>query len=143
MLKIIWCLIILIPIPSLAFATDIAVIANKKSYLTGLNKKEITALFLGRRQILKNMQAITLLDQPRDSQLRKDFFRLLNGMSPTQINSYWARLQFSGDTQPPITLSDSQSILAAVKNNPDAIGYIEADLIDNSITVILMIKNYD
>jgi ABC-type phosphate transport system substrate-binding protein len=62
-------------------------------------------------------------------------------MSLKRLNAYWARLQFSGAVQPPPEISDSQSVRDLVRHNKNAIGYIEASQVDDSVRVILLLKD--
>jgi len=136
------CLTIILLISNI-LAAEIAVIVNKESKITTITPQETAALFLGRKQSTRSMQVVTIIEQPRDSELRKDFFRLVNGMSLIQVNAYWSRLQFSGDIQPPIVLSNNQSVLRAVQNDIKAIGYIDSNFVDDSIRVALILKDHN
>lgn len=117
--------------PNLIYADEIAVVLNSSNPVTKLTQREISDIFLARRKVFPLSGAAPfVLEQPRNSLLRKNFFRLLNGMEIRQVNSYWARLQFSGEVQPPKVLPNSQAVIEFVRNNPDAIGYVEAASID-------------
>lgn len=105
---------------------DIVVIVHQDSPLLHLSTQEISDLYLGRQRSARTGERLLILDQPRDSELRSRFFGRLNGMSLRSVNAYWARLQFSGDSQPPLPLPDSSAIVATVRNNRLAIGYVDA-----------------
>ena len=61
-------------------------------------------------------------------------------MSLKQLNAYWARLRFSGEVLPPMTLPDSQLVLDAVSRTRGGIGYVDAALVDGSVKVVLRLK---
>lgn len=111
---------------SRAAPADIVVIVHPESPLLQMNPLEVSDLYLGRQRSTRTGERLLILDQPRDSELRSRFFSHLNGMSLRNVNAYWARLQFSGDSQPPIPLPDSSAIVATVRNNRLAIGYVDA-----------------
>jgi hypothetical protein len=105
-----------------------------------LTAKEVSDLYLGRLRTIGGGESTLLLDQPRNSPLRERFFHLLNGMTLPRVNAYWARLQFSGDTQPPVQLADSQNIIEAVKRHRSAMGYIDTSQINDGVRVVLRLK---
>lgn len=107
---------------------EIVVVAHPNSPLRELSVKAVADLYLGRTHTAASGERLLLLDHPRDSQLRERFFQALSDMDLRRVNAYWARLQFSGDTQPPLPLPDSNRIIEAVRSNPLAVGYIEAGL---------------
>jgi len=57
-----------------------------------------------------------------------------------QINAYWARLMFSGRATPPRMLPDTSSILQAVSQNRDAIGYVEDDKLSTTVKVLFYLE---
>ena len=76
------------------------------------------------------------LDQSPKSQVRHDFYKNLVGKSVAQINAYWARLLFTGRASPPLVMSDSEGVLKAIKNNANAVGYINESELDSSVKVV-------
>ena len=72
--------------------------------------------------------------------MRSRFFLALNGMSLRSVNAYWARLQFSGVSQPPIPLPDSLAVIKLVHHNRLAIGYVEAPAVTGDVRPLLTLK---
>jgi ABC-type phosphate transport system substrate-binding protein len=118
---------------------DIVVVVHPDSPLTTVSSREVADLYLGRTRLLDGKVPALVIDQPADSLLRERFFQQLVGMNLKRVNAYWARLQFSGDTQPPQALADSQQVIAAVARNRQAIGYVAATAVDKSVRPILRI----
>ena len=126
---------------SLSAQADIIVIAHPESNIDRLSIREIANLYLGREPPRLEGFDIVLLDQPRDSTIRERFFRMANGMPLRNVNAYWARLQFSGNKQPPINLDDSQHVLRAVLSHPKAVGYVDAALaLPEKVRVLAVIR---
>jgi ABC-type phosphate transport system substrate-binding protein len=122
---------------------DIAVIVHPDSPLQTLSAKALSDLYLGRAHSLNagdRTILATVYEQPSDSLLRETFFRSLNGMSISQVNAYWARLRFSGEVLPPLSLADSRQVLEKVKHNRNAIGYVDANLATDAVKVVLRLK---
>lgn len=123
------------PLSSLA-AAEVVVIVNQQGPLQSITPREVSDLYLGRTRNFASGEVALVLEQPRDSAIRQAFFGAVNGMPIRQVNAYWARLQFSGEVQPPITLNNSQEVKARVSQHRNAIGYIDASLVDNSVKVV-------
>ncbi len=121
-------------------SADILVIVNPDSPLAATSKQLISDIYLGRVRSTASSERLLILDQPRNSELRSRFFRQLNGMNLRNINAYWARLEFSGDCQPPITMSDSASVINEVSNNRLAVGYVEAGALPPGVKTVLVLK---
>ena len=72
--------------------------------------------------------------------LRELFYRRLVGRDIAEINAYWARLQFSGRTQPPLRVVDAAAATAVVVRDPDAIAFIEGAALDARTRVLLRLE---
>ena len=126
---------------ALPVQADIAVVVHPSSTLKELSREQVSDLYLGRLVSSVALHAPQLFDQPRESDLRRRFFTQLNGMDVLRLNAYWARLQFSGDKQPPLALDGSREVLSMVANNRNAIGYIDAEAVTGNVRVILRLKD--
>lgn len=122
-------------------SADIFVIVNAANPVKSLTNKEAVDLFMGRTRLFVNGDHVFACDLPRESGVRADFYRLMTGMTQAQINSYWARLMFSGQVMPPQAFSSEQEILDVVKRNPGAIGYVGHEPQDRNVRVVLIMKD--
>ena len=105
-----------------------------------LTHKEAVDLFMGRNRAFRNGDLAQVFDLPRDSAQRADFYQRLTGMSAAQVNSYWARLMFSGQTMPPQSVADETAMIETVKRTPGAIGWVRKEPVDKQLRVLLVIK---
>lgn len=121
-------------------SSDIAVVVNIENSVQELTPKQISDIFLGRRRTFPSGDPVLVLERERNSPLRKNFFQSLNGMTLKRLNAYWARLQFSGEVQPPPVLPDNESLLQTIRDNPDAIGYVDATYVDDSVKIVLYLR---
>lgn len=119
---------------------DIAVVVNSENDLTSLDKRQVTDLFLGRYVAFPNGIAALPLDHPVDSNLREQFYKQLTGKTVPQINAYWAKLIFSGRATPPRVAGSANDVLDMIKNNKNAIAYIDSDKVDASVKTVLVIS---
>lgn len=120
-----------------AARAEIAVVVHPDSPLRELSRQEVSDLYLGRLRRVAGSPPVLVLDQPRDSEIRRRFFLHLNGMALARVNAYWARLQFSGDALPPATVVDDRNVIAIVRRHPEAIGYVDAAAADDTVRVVL------
>lgn len=118
-------------------AGGVAVVVNSRNPVMELTKREVSDIFLGRRHTFPVGNPVIVLERNSSSKLKKIFFNLLNGMNLKRLNAYWARLQFSGRVQPPISISSDHRLLEIIQQNEAAIGYMNASSVDDSVRVVL------
>ncbi|MBF0308158.1 MAG: hypothetical protein HQL56_01355 [Magnetococcales bacterium] len=121
-------------------AGEVAVVVNAENSLSSLTPSQVSDLFLGRSTTFPDGSYVTVIDQSRASPIRQHFFKGLNGMSLNQVNSYWARLTFSGRVLPPETAEGSQQVLRRIRENRMAIGYLDAADADASVRIVLRLN---
>jgi hypothetical protein len=124
-----------------ATAADMVVVANPKSGLTRLRQDEVINIYLGRYRHLPSGLTADPMDQPADSELRVRFYRQLVDKSMAEINAYWARLVFSGKTQPPRVAASTDEAIRRVVREPAALAYIERSQVDARMVVVYEMTN--
>jgi ABC-type phosphate transport system substrate-binding protein len=117
-------------------ATPIAVIVHPQSKLGNLTQAQVLDIYTGRVVDLPNNQMPLPLDLPSNSPLRESFYFKLSGKTLAQVNAYWARLLFSGQSTPPRIMPDSASIVTTVSQNPNAIGFVDAADVNSSVKIL-------
>jgi hypothetical protein len=105
-----------------------------------MTQKEAVDLFMGRSRSFVNGDFALVFDLPRDHPQRAAFYLALTGMSPAQVNSYWARLMFSGQTMPPQPLPDEAAMVNIVKRNSSGLGWLSKEPSDKQLRTLLVIK---
>lgn len=132
------CLALLLPAPLLA--ADLVLVVNPRSGVERLSRDEAINIFLGRyREFASGLPAVPL-DLPPESVERAQFYWRLVGKTPAQINAYWARLIFSGQTSPPLLQKSVETLLNTVASNRGAIGYMERSRVDSRVRVVLELE---
>ncbi len=124
------------PAPALA-ADTIYVVVSAQSPVRAVAQKDVLALYTGRTRTLPGGEAATPLDQQHDGPARADFYLALTGMDIARINSYWARLHFTGQVQPPRTVENDVAVIQRLRADPSAIGYLTREPQDGSVRVVL------
>jgi ABC-type phosphate transport system substrate-binding protein len=129
---------------AMAFAAgakaDLYVVVNAANPVKTLSQKQVVDIFMGRTRAFDGGEFAQALDLPRDSTARAAFYTALTGMSPAQVNSYWSRLMFSGQTMPPLQLSGEPAMQEQLRRLPGAIGYLSAEPADKNLHVVLVLK---
>jgi ABC-type phosphate transport system substrate-binding protein len=135
------CALLLALGPALALADSLWVVVHPSNPVRGLTPQEVAALYLGRAHSFSTGEFALVFDYPRDSKLRERFFLRVANMTPSQVNTYWSRLMFAGQAMPPQTLPTPQAVTEIIKRNPGAIGYVDSLPRDNTLRVILELKD--
>jgi hypothetical protein len=112
---------------SSAALAEIVVIVNPDSGVTRMSRDEVVNIYMGRYQGLPS--GITAF--PVDLEpLKAQFYRRLVDRTLPEVNSYWARLVFSGRASPPRQVPDAATVLEVVSSNRGALGYLPRDDVD-------------
>ncbi len=113
------------------------VVVSAESPVRTITQKEVLALYTGRTRAFAGGEPATPLDQRRDGPAREAFYQALTGMDIARINSYWARLHFTGQVQPPQPLSDDSAVVQRLRADPLAIGYLTREPQDAGLRVLM------
>ncbi len=123
-----------------AARADVYVVVNSANPAQGMTQKEVLDLYMGRSRAFANGDYALPFDLPREHPSRAGFYLALTGQSLAQINSYWSRLMFSGQTMPPQPLPSEAAVLDVVRRNPSAIGYLTQEPTDKGVRTVLVLK---
>jgi hypothetical protein len=123
-------------VASVAMA-EVVVVVDARSSLTSLSQNEVINIFLGRHRKFPTGEAAFPVDQPATSALRAEFYQKLVEKELAEINAYWARLYFSGKTNPPQPAASSAEVIALVTGRPGTLGYIDRSQVDSRVRVVL------
>jgi len=121
-------------------AAEPVVVVAAASPLQALTRAQAVGYFTGRQRALPTGEPVQPLDLPPTHPLRERFYRLLTGLGPAQMNSYWARLSFSGQMQPPLVVDTEAAMLRSLRDNPRAIGYLAKPPEDERLRVLLVLS---
>lgn len=120
---------------------DTYVIVHAANPTKALVQKEVTDLYMGRARSFPNGDFALVFDLPRDHAVRDAYYQQLVGMTPAQVNSYWSRLMFTGQTMPPQPLPTEAAVIEMVRRNPSAIGYVASEPTDRGVRVVLTLPS--
>ncbi|NML42146.1 phosphate ABC transporter substrate-binding protein [Ramlibacter sp. G-1-2-2] len=100
-------------------AADVYLVANPS---LGLGEDDIRDIYLGDKQ-LANGTRIVPLD---NAALQRDFLEKALKMDGAKYSSIWIKKGFRDGLNAPTVKTGDAEVLAAVKSNPGAIGYVSA-----------------
>lgn len=122
-------------VPSLLFAGEVIVVANKSVPDSQLTKDDVKAIFLGEKTKWSNDTKIifVLLKTP---ELHEKFIKDYIGKSPSQFDNFWKQQIFTGKGKMPETFNDEKVLLDYLVKTDGAIAYISSDITANNIKKI-------
>jgi ABC-type phosphate transport system substrate-binding protein len=110
--------------PAPSPAQDFAVVVNASNPVSSLSKDEVAKLFLKKTVSWKSGQSAAPVELPATAKVRESFAREVLNKSVAQVRSYWQQQIFSGRDVPPPEKPTEDDVLAYVRANPNAIGYV-------------------
>lgn len=123
-----------------AAEADLAVVVSVDNPANSISEEELASVFLGKSRQLKGGTKVVPIDQLEGESPREEFYNRIIRKSQSQLNSYWSRLIFAGKGRPPYAVSNDQEVLEFVSANPNMIGYVDVDAVNDSVKVILTIQ---
>lgn len=116
------------------------IVVSDQSAVERLSEKETLHLFMGRTRAFPNGDIAVAYDLAGANQ-REGFYRALGGMTLAQVNSYWARLMFSGRSLPPQPLDDEAAMIEKIKADPKAVGWLSEAPKQKGLRTVLVLKD--
>ncbi len=123
---------------ALAWAGEPVVVVGADSRVEKLTRDEVINLFMGRQKRLPGGVLAVPLQQAQPETVRARFYQLLVDKDLAEINTYWARLFFSGQAQPPELAGSAKDLLKRVARTPGAVAIIDGDAVDHRVRVVFM-----
>ena len=119
---------------------DLVVIVSARSAVEALAPAQVAAIFLGQSARFPGGAIATAVDQPLDSEERRQFYLRVAGKTPALLKAHWSKMVFTGRGQPPREAVDSASVRRMVADNPSMIGYIDRAALDASVRPVLVLR---
>ena len=110
--------------PLAAHAQDFTVIVNASNPVSSLPRDDVAKLFLKKTVAWESGKAVAPVELPPAAKAREEFARAVLNKSISQVKSYWQQQIFSGRDVPPPEKQTENDVVAFVRSNPGAIGYV-------------------
>jgi ABC-type phosphate transport system substrate-binding protein len=112
--------------PASALAADPVVVVHPSNPATSLTRREVVRYFLRQSSDWPTGEHVRPVDQSKSSPVRQTFSSELLGKSIDAVEQYWIQAVFAGRAVPPLEKRGDAEVLAYVRDNPGAIGYVSA-----------------
>ena len=119
---------------TIVFAEDMVVVVSQKSAIVSMDQDTVIDAFMGGNRKYGGVE-ITTFDLPISPE-RETFYKLLTGKSVAEINSYWARLSFTGRAKPPSHTSGQDDALRQVIAIKGGIAYVVKSKVTSQVRVV-------
>jgi ABC-type phosphate transport system substrate-binding protein len=110
--------------PLAAQSQEFTVIVNASNPVASLPRDDVAKLFLKKTVSWASGQAVAPVELPPTAKARVEFARDILNKSVGQVKSYWQQQIFSGRDVPPPEKQSENDVVAFVRSNPGAIGYV-------------------
>lgn len=107
-----------------ASAQGFVVVVNAANPVASIKKDRANGLFLKRVTRWDDGSPVMPVNLDRTSATREAFSRAVHGKSVNAIESNWQQQIFAGRESPPAERRGDAEVLAFVRANPGAIGYV-------------------
>jgi hypothetical protein len=118
---------------------DLMVIINPESGVNAMTEEEVVHLFMGRQKRLGSGRLAIPVEPAGELDLRTRFYDVLVHASLPQVRSYWARMWFSGQAQPPLQAQNSKEVIEMVRANKGAIGFVARSELAPGVKTVLVL----
>ncbi|WP_462154249.1 substrate-binding domain-containing protein [Pseudoalteromonas piscicida] len=114
---------------------EVAVIVHPSNNST-FDQSVIKNIFLGKSKAFSNGRSALLVSPDNNSATAEEFNTSVVGKSNSQFKAHWSKILFTGKGTPPKEMSSAQEIIDSVSSNPDAIAYVDASEVTDSVKVV-------
>ncbi|MEO8358779.1 MAG: substrate-binding domain-containing protein [Vicinamibacteria bacterium] len=123
---------------SFAQAAEYQVVVNSSNPINLMTKEQVRKAFMKKLAKWDTGTPMVPIDQGADSSARAAFSRTIHGKPVSAMVSYWQQQIFAGRDVPPIEKTSDAAVLALVKANPGAIGYVSGSASVEGVKLIVV-----
>jgi ABC-type phosphate transport system substrate-binding protein len=122
--RVLSAMVLAMAISAFAGAAGFKVIVNGSNSSTKISKADLNAIFLKKLVKWSDGTPAVPVNQSKKSAVRDNFATAVHGKSVAAVDSYWQQQIFSGRDVPPAEKASDAEIVAFVKANAGAVGYV-------------------
>jgi ABC-type phosphate transport system substrate-binding protein len=121
-----------------ASSEEVDVVVNKSNNIGPLSREEVRRIFVGEKNSWPDGKRITVLMLALDQPERRVFLREVLKMNESDYTKYFLQAAFTGHVEAaPKDLPSAAQMKARLAANPNAIGYLFKEEMDDSVKVVL------
>ncbi|MGD0961400.1 MAG: phosphate ABC transporter substrate-binding protein [Methylomonas sp.] len=115
---------------------EVVVVISAKSSVDKLDKDRVAAIFLGKTSTFPDGNQALPIEQIEGTEPHEEFHKLITEKSASQLKSYWSKMVFSGQGNPPREVNNGAEMLKLIAANPTMIGYMEKSEVNNTLKIV-------
>jgi ABC-type phosphate transport system substrate-binding protein len=101
-----------------------------------LTRTEVSKLFLKKSTKWSDGAPVVPVDLAEKAVAREAFSRDVHGRSASAIKKYWQQKVFSGEAAPPPEAASEEDVLAQVRADPHAVGYVSDEAVLKGVKIL-------
>ena len=101
-----------------------------------MRRDEVSRLFLKKMTRWADGRAAAPVDLVESAPAREAFSRDIHRRSASAIKKYWQQMVFSGESAPPPEVATEEDVLAMVRSDPAAIGYVSDEVVLHGVKIV-------
>jgi ABC-type phosphate transport system substrate-binding protein len=105
-----------------------------------LTQAEARAIYLKQKTFWSDGAPIVAINREAGSEPRELFSQKLFGQGSRRLATYWNQRYFEAGEFPPATLASEAAVVRFVSENPNAVGYVTAPEVSDSVAVVLVLE---
>jgi ABC-type phosphate transport system substrate-binding protein len=118
--------LVMVPYRSVA-AESFVVIVNAANPVSALSAQDLSKVYMKKSLRWPSGEEILPVDLKDPSATRESFSRQIHDKSTAAVKAYWQKMIFSGRDVPPPEKASNAEVVAFVRANRGAVGYVATD----------------
>ena len=112
------------------------VVVHPDNPTEALPRSEVSKLFLKKSARWSDGTPVVPVDLPEKAKAREAFSKDVHGRSASAIKKYWQQKVFSGEAAPPPEAASEDDVLAQVRADPHAVGYVSDEAVLRGVKIL-------
>ena len=112
------------------------IIVNDSNTTESISREDLSRIFLKKLKKWDNGLKASVVDQNRNSSVRAAFSEKVLHRSVSAVTSYWQNKIFSGRGVPPVELQSDADVVAFVRGDAGAVGYVSPGASKTGVKVL-------
>jgi ABC-type phosphate transport system substrate-binding protein len=116
------------------------VIVHSENQVKEIKRTHLDKIFLKKQSKWEDGTKIKPVNLSKESSVRVAFTKEVHKKTVSAINAYWQKQIFTGKGVPPLEKANDKDVIAYVKSNPGAIGYVSGTANTDGVNTIMITK---
>jgi len=112
------------------------VVVHPDNPIDTLERSEVSRLFLKKATRWSDGTPVVPVDLPEKAPAREAFSKDIHGRTAAAIKKYWQQKVFSGEAAPPPEVTSEADVLAHVRSDPSAVGYVSDEAVLKGVKIL-------